>query len=189
MRIEPRNLTWTLMPDVSGCNSRKVAARFQYIANKHHNCSLKIHQVEHNDAGIYTVRFNKQMAEGLNGELIAEGPVLYLSNMSSTNSGNYSCSLKTHSGTTSAVIHIDVEYGPTNTSVSVRPSMEVDAGSNITLICSSHANPPVENYTWFKIDDDDDIVAVGHQPVFFSGDGGHRQKSQQKKNNSTRDRL
>ncbi len=60
--------------------------------------------------------------------------------------------------------------GPKNTSVSVRPSTEVDAGSNITLICSSHANPPVENYTWFKIGDD--IMYVGHQPVFLSGDGG-----------------
>lgn len=63
--------------------------------------------------------------------------------------------------------------GPKNTSVSVRPSMEVDAGTNVTLICSSHANPPVESYIWFKIDDDDDdIVDVGHQPVLFSGDGG-----------------
>lgn len=44
-----------------------------------------------------------------NGELINEGPVLYLSNMSSTNSGNYTCSLKTHTGTTSGVINIDVE--------------------------------------------------------------------------------
>ncbi|XP_038557087.1 sialic acid-binding Ig-like lectin 13 isoform X2 [Micropterus salmoides] len=106
-----------------------------------------------------------------NGELTNEGPVLYLSNMSTTNSGNYTCSLKTHSGATSAVINVDVEYGPKNTSVSVRPSMEVDAGSNITLICSSRANPPVENYTWFKIDNDD-IMAVGRQPVFIPGDDG-----------------
>lgn len=60
---------------------------------------------------------------------------------------------------------------PKNTSVSVTPSMEVDAGGNITLVCSSHANPPVESYIWFKIDDDD-ITDVGHQPVLFSGDGG-----------------
>lgn len=56
--------------------------------------------------------------------------------------------------------------------MSVRPSTEVDAGRNITLICSSRANPPVENYTWFKTDDDN-IAAVGHQPVFVTGDGGH----------------
>uniref|UniRef100_A0A8P4GIB7 Ig-like domain-containing protein n=1 Tax=Dicentrarchus labrax TaxID=13489 RepID=A0A8P4GIB7_DICLA len=43
------------------------------------------------------------------GEPFSEGPVLYLSNMSSTNSGNYTCSLKSHTGTTSGVINIDVE--------------------------------------------------------------------------------
>ncbi|XP_068574396.1 B-cell receptor CD22-like isoform X4 [Cebidichthys violaceus] len=208
-------------------NLSKVTTRFQYIGDENHNCSLKIHKVEHHDAGKYTFRFitnfkdgkwtgkggstlkvvdlnisvtqpdgNRTTKEGdsmnltcinvcdhdnlssafiwfKNGELIKEGPVLYLSNMSSTNSGNYACSLKTHTGTTSGVIHIDVEYAPKNTSVSVRPSMEVDVGSNITLICSSHANPPVENYTWFKIydDDDDDIMDVGHRTEFLPADG------------------
>ncbi|XP_030262345.1 B-cell receptor CD22-like [Sparus aurata] len=106
-----------------------------------------------------------------NGKPTNEGPVLYLSNMSSTDSGNYSCSLKTHTGTASRVINIHVEYGPKNTSVSVRPSMEVEAGTNITLICSSHANPPVEDYTWFKINESH-VLDVGHQPVLFSADGG-----------------
>ncbi|XP_051244873.1 B-cell receptor CD22 isoform X5 [Dicentrarchus labrax] len=105
------------------------------------------------------------------GEPFSEGPVLYLSNMSSTNSGNYTCSLKSHTGTTSGVINIDVEYGPKNTSVSVRPSFEKDPSSNFTMICSSHANPPVENYTWFKIDKDDN-KAVGHQPLFLSAERG-----------------
>lgn len=44
-----------------------------------------------------------------NGDPINEGPILYLSNISSTNSGNYSCSLKTQRGTTSGVIHINAE--------------------------------------------------------------------------------
>ncbi|XP_031723499.1 B-cell receptor CD22-like [Anarrhichthys ocellatus] len=209
-------------------NSKKVTTRFQYIGDKKHNCSLKIHHVEHHDAGKYTFRFTTDLEDGKwtgkvgltlkvvdlnisvtrpdgnrttkegdsvnmtcvnvcdddnlssafiwfkNGEPIKEGPVLYLSNMSSTNSGNYSCSLKTHTGTASGVIHIDVQYGPKNTSVSVRPSTEVDFGSTITLICSSHANPPVEDYTWFKIydDDDDDIMDVGHRPEFLPADGG-----------------
>lgn len=42
-----------------------------------------------------------------------------------------------------------ISDGPKNTSVSVRPSTEVHAGSSITLSCSSHANPP-EIYTWFR---------------------------------------
>ena len=59
---------------------------------------------------------------------------------------------------------------PKNTSVSGRPLMEVEAGTNITLICSSHANPPVD-YTWFKIDESH-VLDVGHQPELFSADGG-----------------
>nr|XP_046270199.1 B-cell receptor CD22-like isoform X2 [Scatophagus argus] len=210
---------------ISGSNLRRVASRFQYVGDKQRNCSLKINQVDCDDAGKYAVRFiinkrkslwphnvsptlkvvdlyilvtksneNGTIKEGnsmnltcmngcdgdhlysaftwsKNGKPINQGPVLHLSNMSSTNSGNYTCSLNTHTGTTSAAINIDVEYGPKNTSVSVTPSMEVDVGSSVTLICSSHANPPVENYTWFKIDGND-IVDVGHQPVLFSDDGG-----------------
>ncbi|XP_034046042.1 B-cell receptor CD22-like [Thalassophryne amazonica] len=98
-----------------------------------------------------------------NGEAVRDGPVLYLTNISSTSSGNYSCSLQSDSGSISAVKHINVEYGPKNTSVSLRPLVEVDIGSNITLICNSYANPPVENYTWFSLCDNH-IVAVGHQP-------------------------
>lgn len=52
--------------------------------------------------------------------------------------------------------------GPKNTSVYARPSSEVDAGSNITLICSSSAVPPVERYTWVKISNGD--VNVGNGP-------------------------
>ncbi|XP_034751008.1 B-cell receptor CD22-like isoform X2 [Etheostoma cragini] len=210
---------------ISDRNLKKVTARFQYIGDKHHNCSLRIHQVEHNDAGKHVFRFttnnkrdkwtgkdgstlkvvdlrisvtkpdgNGTTKEGdsvnltcrnscdggnilsaftwfKNGEPIAEGPTFYLSNMSSTNSGNYTCSLKRHTAASSGVIHIDVEYSPKNTSVCVRPSMEADAGSNITLTCSSHANPPVENYSWVKIDDGD-VMDVGKGPVFVPDDGG-----------------
>ncbi|KAK2893808.1 hypothetical protein Q8A73_016292 [Channa argus] len=58
--------------------------------------------------------------------------------------------------------------GPKNTSVFV--SSVTDVGNNITLVCSSQSNPPVENYTWFKVDDEN-IVEVGHEPVFLPGDG------------------
>ncbi|XP_036943608.1 B-cell receptor CD22-like isoform X2 [Acanthopagrus latus] len=105
-----------------------------------------------------------------NGEPKNEGPVLYLSNMNPTDSGNYSCSLKTHTGTASRVININVEYAPKNTSVSGRPLMEVEAGTNITLICSSHANPPVD-YTWLRLNESH-VLDVGHQPELFTADGG-----------------
>ncbi|XP_027140720.1 B-cell receptor CD22 isoform X3 [Larimichthys crocea] len=107
-----------------------------------------------------------------NGEPIHEGPVLYLSNISSTNNGNYTCSLKTQRATPSEVINIDVEYGPKNTSVSIVPLKEVDGSSYFKLICTSNANPPVENYTWFKIDENDNLIEVGNQSVISISHGG-----------------
>uniref|UniRef100_A0A3Q4I6T0 Ig-like domain-containing protein n=1 Tax=Neolamprologus brichardi TaxID=32507 RepID=A0A3Q4I6T0_NEOBR len=104
-----------------------------------------------------------------NGEPLHEGAALYLRNVSPTSSGNYTCSLKTHLGSTSRVLGIDVEYGPRNTTVLVQPPLGADPGSDFTLICSSHANPPVENYTWFRIAAGDS-VNVGHQPVFHPRD-------------------
>ncbi|KAK2833426.1 hypothetical protein Q5P01_017315 [Channa striata] len=110
-----------------------------------------------------------------NGEVINKGPGLYFSNISSTDSGNYTCSLKTQPGVTSRIININVEYGPKNTSVSVRPSMEVRAGSDITLLCSSDANPAVKNYTWFKMGHGNEIVGNGsklHFREIHPRDGG-----------------
>lgn len=61
--------------------------------------------------------------------------------------------------------------GPKNTSVLVRSSSEMGAGSSIVLICCSDALPPVENYRWFKIVDGW-IEKVGHQAELLPVHGG-----------------
>uniref|UniRef100_A0A674CXR8 Ig-like domain-containing protein n=1 Tax=Salmo trutta TaxID=8032 RepID=A0A674CXR8_SALTR len=42
---------------------------------------------------------------------------------------------------------------PKNTSVSVLTSGSVVGGSSLTLTCSSNANPPVKNYTWYRVNE------------------------------------
>lgn len=54
--------------------------------------------------------------------------------------------------------------------MSVSPALEVDAGTNITLYCSSYANPPVDTFVWFKINDH--VLDVGYQPVLVSAEAG-----------------
>ena len=38
---------------------------------------------------------------------------------------------------------------PRNTSVSVHPSGDIEESDSVTLTCSSDANPPVHNFTWY----------------------------------------
>ncbi|KAL7852259.1 hypothetical protein SRHO_G00180440, partial [Serrasalmus rhombeus] len=43
-----------------------------------------------------------------------------------------------------------VLYPPKSVSASISPSGETAESSSVNLTCSSDANPPVQNYTWFK---------------------------------------
>uniref|UniRef100_A0A669EFJ4 Ig-like domain-containing protein n=1 Tax=Oreochromis niloticus TaxID=8128 RepID=A0A669EFJ4_ORENI len=48
----------------------------------------------------------------------------------------------------------NISYSPKDVQISVSPSCPVPENSNVTLTCSSNANPAVENYTWYRADGD-----------------------------------
>ncbi|KAG5278050.1 hypothetical protein AALO_G00094640 [Alosa alosa] len=77
--------------------------------------------------------------------------------------GNYTCAVRGHEGHPSPAHMLNVQYSPRNTVVSRNPSNETLEGDSVTLTCSSDANPPVENYTWFKDQDDDQYANIGFQ--------------------------
>eukprot|EP00063_Salmo_salar_P037546 XP_014012381.1 PREDICTED: B-cell receptor CD22-like [Salmo salar] len=74
---------------------------------------------------------------------------------SSEDSGRYQCAVQGQENLNSAPVSLDVKYAPRNTLVSISPSGPVVEGTSVNLTCSSHANPAVENYTWFKKDGTD----------------------------------
>ncbi|XP_053182664.1 myelin-associated glycoprotein-like [Scomber japonicus] len=55
----------------------------------------------------------------------------------------------------STITLIDVLFSPKETSVIIEPSGPIVEGSSATLFCSSRANPPVTNYTWYKDAEED----------------------------------
>ncbi|MCJ8748154.1 hypothetical protein PDJAM_G00161820, partial [Pangasius djambal] len=75
--------------------------------------------------------------------------LLHLPSVSQQDAGSYSCAVKGQSYRSPAV-PLNVHYLPKRVSVSISPSGEIVEGSSVTLTCSSDANPPVHDYTWYK---------------------------------------
>ncbi|KAG5278590.1 hypothetical protein AALO_G00100610 [Alosa alosa] len=75
---------------------------------------------------------------------------LILNPVSSGDSGTYSCAVKGHETRPSPDVTLSVQYGPRNISTSDSSSGYRVEGDSVTLICSSDANPPVHNYTWYR---------------------------------------
>ncbi|XP_037399331.1 B-cell receptor CD22-like [Pygocentrus nattereri] len=82
---------------------------------------------------------------------VGEGKTYSIPNIRSEHSGEYTCqSRNDHGQRRSTAIHLNVLYPPKRVSVSISPSGEIVEGSSVTLTCSSDANPPEKNNTWFK---------------------------------------
>ncbi|KAI1894807.1 hypothetical protein AGOR_G00119550 [Albula goreensis] len=69
--------------------------------------------------------------------------------------------------TSEASLTLHILYSPKDTSVSVSPSGPVPEGKSVTLTCSSNANPPVQNYTWYKVNGKEmNTVGTGQNLTF-----------------------
>ncbi|XP_076592286.1 cell adhesion molecule CEACAM6-like [Chaetodon auriga] len=74
-----------------------------------------------------------------------------IGSVTSDDSGSYYCQIQTGDKVqNSTMLHIDVEYSPRNTTVSVSPAGELQDELPVTLTCSSDANPPVHTYAWYQ---------------------------------------
>ncbi|XP_023132006.3 myelin-associated glycoprotein-like [Amphiprion ocellaris] len=97
------------------------------------------------------------------------GPILVIGGVDPSHSGNYHCAAKNDLGEeTSAVIQLDIQYPPKNTSLSAEPSGPVQDGSPVTLTCTSIANPAAVNFTWFRVAGREKEVVASEQDFTFN---------------------
>uniref|UniRef100_A0AAR2JWW6 Ig-like domain-containing protein n=1 Tax=Pygocentrus nattereri TaxID=42514 RepID=A0AAR2JWW6_PYGNA len=83
---------------------------------------------------------------------VGKGETYTIKKISSVDSGENKCrSSNEHGEKLSEALTLNVLCESVlYISVSISPTGEIVEGSSVTLTCSSDANPPVQNYTWFK---------------------------------------
>ncbi|XP_074508565.1 sialoadhesin-like [Sebastes fasciatus] len=101
-------------------------------------------------------------ADGCQETVIGTGHVLTIK--ASKDDGPFYCEAGNDIGAgRSNLTQIDVQYSPKNTTVSVHPSGPVPEGRDVTLTCSSTANPAVRSYTWYRADGGQEtVIGTGH---------------------------
>ncbi|KAF5898368.1 B-cell receptor CD22-like, partial [Clarias magur] len=108
---------------------------------------------------------------------------VHLQPVSSEDAGSYSCAVGGYEHLPSPAQTLRVRYPPKNVSVSISPSGEIVEDSSVTLTCSSDANPPVEIYTWFKVNESS---AVGSGQSYRALQSGQYYCQAQNKHGSER---
>ncbi|KAF5882609.1 B-cell receptor CD22-like isoform X1 [Clarias magur] len=107
-----------------------------------------------------------------------------ISNIRSEDSGEYKCKCRNEVGhQNSSSVTLNVLYPPKNVTASTNPSGEIVEGSSVTLTCSGDANPPVEIYTWFKVNESS---AVGSGQSYRALQSGQYYCQAQNKHGSDR---
>ncbi|XP_051993377.1 B-cell receptor CD22-like [Xyrauchen texanus] len=93
---------------------------------------------------------------------------LLLQSVRREDAGRYSCAVHGHK-LTSPHVDLNVKYSPRNVSVSMSGSGEIVLGDSVTLTCSSDSNPPVLNYTWFKVNESSSVGSGQSYSALQSG--------------------
>ncbi|XP_073670402.1 sialoadhesin-like isoform X4 [Paramisgurnus dabryanus] len=87
-------------------------------------------------------------------EFIRSGQIYSITSIRSDHSGEYKCkSRNKHEEKDSDAVVLNVMYAPRNVVASISGSGEIMEGDSVNLTCSSESNPPVHNYSWFKVNE------------------------------------
>ncbi|KAL2086844.1 hypothetical protein ACEWY4_017903 [Coilia grayii] len=76
---------------------------------------------------------------------------------------SYSCAVRGNEANRAPAV-----YKPKNVSVSISASGDMGEGDTVTLTCSSDANPPVHNYTWYMKTGAESLVRGTGESISFN---------------------
>ncbi|KAG5278066.1 hypothetical protein AALO_G00094810 [Alosa alosa] len=127
-----------------------------------HSCGL-----EDNPRVKWKKNGEEYFKQGHNNDLI-------LVNVSTGEEGDYACALRGFEEHSSTSVKLDVKFAPKNTFIPGSESFGVFVGGSVNLTCSSDGDPPVDMFTWFKVDESTP-VGSGQQYSFTNirpEDGG-----------------
>ncbi|KAL2086842.1 hypothetical protein ACEWY4_017901 [Coilia grayii] len=91
-----------------------------------------------------------------------------LNPVSSEDSGNYSCAVRGHESLSSTAVFLHVRYKPKSVTESISASGDIGEADTVTLTCSSDANPPVHNYTWYMKTGAESLVRGTGESISFN---------------------
>ncbi|XP_051994041.1 B-cell receptor CD22-like [Xyrauchen texanus] len=101
---------------------------------------------------------------------VGSGEIYSITSIRSDHSGEYKCKSINEVGEKySDTVTLNVMYSPRNVSVSMSGSGEIVLGDSVTLTCSSDSNPPVLNYTWFKVNESSSVGSGQSYSALQSG--------------------
>ncbi|XP_075047820.1 B-cell receptor CD22-like isoform X2 [Mixophyes fleayi] len=136
------------MPLITGMEEMEEKKTVKIVCSLNYTCassppSLKLNKVGHER----TVRY-KDISPGY---WIMETEMSYIPSYTEDNTLIECIATFPNNITSTRKDTLHIKYGPKNTTISIVENTKTKEGDNVTLRCTSQANPPVTHYIWYKI--------------------------------------
>ncbi|XP_063800048.1 B-cell receptor CD22-like isoform X3 [Pseudophryne corroboree] len=137
-------------PLITGTEDMEEKKTCKLVCSVNHTCASRPPTITWNKVGHEITVRHEELSRGI---WRIESEMSYIPSYTEDNT-QLECTATFPNNITSVQsVTLNITYGPKNTTISIVGNMETEEGDNVTLRCTSRANPPVTNYTWYKIGD------------------------------------